>query len=144
MDNILTEYSFKDKMVELFHETMRKNFNNDNPYLKQLRQEAIQEFEKVGFPSSKHEKWRNTNLSKPLKLEYVHHFEPFEQFTDVGKLFMCEVHELESHLFAQLNGWFVHQNGGINHLPGGVIVGSLASAFVQFPEIIEKLKQNDK
>ena len=138
MDVILTEYSFKDKMVELFHETVQKNFNNDNPYLKQLRKEAIQEFEKVGFPSNKQEKWRNTNLSKPLKLEYVHHFEPFEQITDVGQLFMFEVHELESHLFAQLNGWFVHQNGGINHLPGGVIVGSLASAFVQFPEIIEK------
>ncbi len=138
MDKVLTEDSFKDKLAGLFYENMRKNFSSDNPYLHRLRQKAMQEFVKVGFPSNKQEKWRSTNLSKPLRLEYVQHFKPFEKYTDVGKMFMCEVHELESHLFAQLNGWFVHQNGGLNRLPGGVIVGSLASAFIHFPEIIEK------
>jgi Fe-S cluster assembly protein SufD len=138
MDNILTEYSFKDKLVSLFREKLKTNFSADNSYINNLRQEAINEFEKTGFPSDRQEKWRSTNLSKPLMLEYVQHFEPFEKHVDVGKMFQCEVHALESHLFTQLNGWFVHQNGGLNHLPGGVIVGSLASAFIKHPEIIEK------
>ncbi len=138
MDTILTEHSFQEKLAGLFHENMRSNFSNDSPYMRNLRHEAMQEFEKTGFPSQKQEKWRGTNLSKPLKLEYVHHFEPFEKNVDVAKIFACEVHELESYLFAQLNGWFVHQNGGLTQLPGGVIVGSLASAFVKYPEIIEK------
>lgn len=139
MGRILTEYSFKDKLIKLFHENMRSNFSSNTPYLRKLRHEAIQEFEKTGFPTSGQEKWRSTNLTKPLMLEYVQHFEPFEENVDVGKIFMCEVHELESHLFTQLNGWFVHQNdGGLSYLPDGVIVGSLASAFVKHPEIIEK------
>ena len=138
METILTEYSFKDKLVELFYENKKSNFKADIPYLSKLRQEAMHEFERIGFPSNKHEKWRSTNLSKPLTLEYVQHFEPFEKNVDVGKMFSCEVHQLESYLFTQLNGWFVHENGGLNHLPGGVIVGSLASAFVKYPDIIEK------
>jgi Fe-S cluster assembly protein SufD len=138
MDSILTEYSFKDKLVGLFKENIRSNFSNDTPFLRKLRLEAMQEFEKAGFPNTGQEKWRSTNLTKPLKLEYVQHFQPFEKNVDVGKMFSCEVHELESHLFTQLNGWFVHQNGGLNYLPGGVIVGSLASAFVKHPDLIEK------
>lgn len=137
MDTILTEYSFKDRLLELFNKHMKSSFQSDSPYLSQLRQEAIREFEKVGFPSNRHEKWRGTNLSKPLKLEYVQHFQPFEKKVDVGKMFMCEIHELESHLFAQLNGWFVHENGGLNYLQNGVIIGSLAAAFLKQPELIE-------
>lgn len=138
MENILTEYSFKDKLVKLFHENMRSNFSNDTPYLRNVRQEAMREFEKIGFPGAGQEKWRSTNLSKPLKLDYVQHFEPFEKDVDVNKMFMCEVHDLESYLFTQLNGWFVHQNGGLNYLQGGIIVGSLASAFLKHPDLIEK------
>lgn len=138
METILTEYSFRDKLVGLFHENMRSNFSNDSPYISHLRQEAMKEFEKVGFPGTHQEKWRGTNLSKPLKLEYVQHFEPFEKNVNVSKMFACEVHELDSYLYTQLNGWFVHQNGGLSQLPNGVIVGSLASAFVKYPEIIEK------
>jgi Fe-S cluster assembly protein SufD len=138
MSNILTELSFKDKLISLFRENQQRNFIADSPYLSAIREKAIIDFEKTGFPTTKQEKWRSTNLSKPLKLEYVHHFEPLEKNVDVAKLFMCEVHELESHLFAQLNGWFVHENGGINHLPGGVIVGSLVAAFAAYPDIIEK------
>lgn len=137
MDTILTEYSFKDKLVGLFYKNLESNFSNDSPYLSKLRQEAMQEFEKNGFPTTRQEKWQSTSLTKPLMLDYVQHFQPFEKNIDVGKMFMCEVHELESHLFAQLNGWFVHQNGGLNYLPGGVIVGSLASAFSKHPELIE-------
>ncbi len=138
MSNILTELSFKDKLIALFRDNQQRNFINDTAFLSATREKAIDEFEKAGFPTTKQEKWRSTNLSRPLKLEYVHHFEPLEKNVDVARLFMCEVHELESHLFAQLNGWFVHDNGGINHLPGGVIVGSLAAAFSAYPEIIEK------
>jgi len=138
METILTEYSFKDKLVGLFRENMQSNFSSDSPYVSQLRQQAMKEFERLGFPGTHQEKWRDTNLSKPLKLEYVQHFEPFGNKVDVSKMFSCEVHELDSHLFAQLNGWFVHQNGGLTQLPNGVVVGSLASAFIKYPAIIEK------
>lgn len=137
MDAILTEYSFKDKLIGLFDKHIESSFQSDSPYLTQLRREAIREFEKVGFPSNRHEKWRGTNLSKPLMLEYVQHFRPFQKNVDIGKMFLCEIHELESYLFAQLNGWFVHENGGLNYLQNGVIVGSLAAAFIKHPELIE-------
>ncbi len=138
MTTILTEYTLKEKMMKLFEETLRTNFIHDNDHLRSIRLKAIDQFSRIGLPDSKTEGWRSTNLSKPLMLEYKQHFEPFEKDVDIEKMFMCEVHDLESHLFTQLNGWLVYKNEGLTTLPGGIVVGSLSSAFSVMGDVISK------
>ncbi|HSW68055.1 MAG TPA: Fe-S cluster assembly protein SufD [Bacteroidales bacterium] len=138
MSTILAEGNFRKKLPGLFEQAASTIFSSDTDVIRSLRAEAMQEFEKTGFPEITTEGWRKTNLARPLMLEYVQHLKPFENNVDVEKLFMCEVHDLESYHFTQLNGWLIHKNGGLTELPEGIIVGSLAAAFSQMPEIINK------
>ncbi len=138
MATILTEYTFKEKILQIFDENLQNNFSSDSEYIREIRQKAIGDFSKIGLPDAKTEGWRSTNLAKPLMLEYKQHFEPVEKVADIEKIFMCEVHELESYLFTQLNGWLVNTNEELTVLPGGIVVGSLSTAFKSMPEIIEK------
>ncbi|MDP2424295.1 MAG: Fe-S cluster assembly protein SufD [Bacteroidales bacterium] len=137
MTPILTENTFKEKMLKLFDDNLRSNFSSDNEYIRNIRKQAIGDFVKFGLPDTKTEGWQGTNLSKPLMLEYKQHFKPFEKDVDVEKIFMCEVHDLESYLFTQLNGWLVFKDESLSTLPGGIVVGSLASAFKAMPRVIE-------
>lgn len=57
---------------------------------------------------------------------------------DLEKIFQCEVPHFETFLVAQLNGWYVYKNSPLTTLPNGMIVGSLAKAFLEYPELINQ------
>jgi Fe-S cluster assembly protein SufD len=138
MDTIITDNSLKGKMITLFGENLRSNFSNDTEHIRNIRLQAIERFRELGFPSPTEEKWRSTNLGKTLMLEYVQHFAPLEKDIDVRKVFQCEVFDLDTILVAQYNGWLVNKGETLTSLPDGTIIGSLADAMRQYPEIFEK------
>lgn len=138
MSAIITEGGLKEKMLQLFEELRQENFSKDTGHIRQIRQQAIDSFRKLGFPQPTQEKWRQTNITKPLMLEYIHHFEPLRQQIDIQKIFQCEVFDLDTILVAQYNGWLVNDGVPVQKLPDGTIIGSLAEAMQLYPEIIEK------
>jgi len=138
MESILTENTFKDKLISLFDDNFRANFKHDTPHIHQLRRQAIEAFAKTGFPHTRLEEWRSTNLAKPLALEYVQHFQPLDEKMDIEKVFQCEVYDLDTYVFSQLNGWYIYKTLPLTTLPNGTIVGSLDKAMETYPEIFEK------
>lgn len=127
---------FKENLIT----TYRKHpaFLAENGFLKSLREHAIEEFSKLGFPTTKLEEWRFTDLSAVLKNDYSIYLENTEGNVDVEKFFRCNVTDLDTYTAILLNGWFVYKNAPITKLPNGVIIGSLKKAIEEYPKLIKK------
>lgn len=101
-------------------------------WLVDLGQKAISRFEEIGFPSSKEEDWRFTNISPVLKpafrftLEQAAHdlTVPFRIPQPCSELVFC-------------NGVYSPALSFPNHLPGGSMLTNLADAVLLHPDLIE-------
>jgi Fe-S cluster assembly protein SufD len=54
-----------------FHRLERDCFEHDAPWLRSLRQDAIARFSKLGFPTTRQEEWKYTNVSPITKASFV-------------------------------------------------------------------------
>ncbi|MBK7029921.1 MAG: Fe-S cluster assembly protein SufD [Bacteroidales bacterium] len=122
----------------IFIERQASLFGSDSAYVAELRQLAFGHFKHLGFPTARMEKWRGTDLSKALLADYEWAMESPGNNIDLEKIFQCEVPHFETFLVAQLNGWYVYKNSPLTTLPNGMIVGSLAKAFLKYPELINQ------
>jgi Fe-S cluster assembly protein SufD len=138
MEQTGIETDLKTRMEEIYLEQAASLFRGDTPYVAALRQQAFAEFRRLGFPHAGLERWRGTDLSRSLAVEYEFVMTAPGEDVDIEKIFRCEVPHFETFLVAQLNGWYVYRNSPLTILPNGVIVGSLASAFEQYPELISR------
>ncbi len=133
MHNLVPE---KDQIIALFEQNKTEICRNDTPHITQLREQAIQLFAQTGFPTQSIEEWRSTNLADSLLHDYNFYFSAFEENVDIDKVFRCEIHNFETYLFTQLNGWYIYKHAPVTELPNGVIVGSLAEIFKTHPQLI--------
>jgi len=128
----------KSRLEATYQEQSVNLFSGDTPYVAELRRQAFEEFRRLGFPHAGLERWRGTDLSRSLAVEYEFMLTAPATDVDIEKIFRCEVPHFETFLVAQLNGWYVYRNSPLTVLPNGVIVGSLARAFEQYPELISR------
>jgi Fe-S cluster assembly protein SufD len=128
----------KELLAGLFEKFKKDICVNDSSYVSELRQKALKSFSVNGFPTQSIEEWRSTSLIDSLTPEYNFYFTPSEEKIDIEKIFHCEIHNFETLLFTQLNGWYVYKQSPLTKLPNGVIVGSMATAIKTHPELISK------
>ncbi len=140
--------ALKNKLINLFEENKNSIFKNEPQYISNLRNQAIEKFYQLGFPTTKMEGWRNTDLTKALSKNYNHFFSSKQNDVDVEELFKCEIHDFDTDIVSFLNGFYVNGNSQLRTMSDGTIVGSLAKAIKQYPEIFEnyynKNVQSDK
>jgi Fe-S cluster assembly protein SufD len=140
MEDIKTdkkEIISKERMIGLFEKNRDDLFRSDSPSMARIRKEAMEKFTELGFPTSKLEAWKNTDLKATLEKEYGYNFHPVTG-VDVQKVFHCDIPHLDTAIIAQLNGWYVSKDVPLMELGNGMILGSLAEAFKKYPQIIEK------
>jgi Fe-S cluster assembly protein SufD len=130
--------ALKEKLEHLFAENKEQIMKHDHPSLGKAREAAIAEFSKTGFPHTKLEDWRNTDLSKTLERKYSTLFSPGHGDLSIDQIFQCNIHDLETDQISLLNGWFVDSKNPLQVHENGVIAGSLASAMGAYPEIFEE------
>ncbi len=128
----------RQSLKDFFNKHIKDIGRNDDANIAAIRQQAIAAFDVLGFPTQKLESWRNTSLTEAIDKEYIFDLLPPEGRTDVHSIFKCEIHNFDTFLFTQLNGWNVYDHSPLTTLPDGVIVGSLCEAMKQHPEIFEK------
>ncbi len=136
---IKTIYPLEEILFKHFGEHTDEWKKSDHPSVTALRHEAISYFEKHGFPNQKMEKWRSTNLTgvyeEPLEI-FDRHVAFDKKLSDI---FLCEVHGFNTQVISMLNGSFYSpENHEITITNEGVIVGSMASAFKKYPNLVEK------
>jgi Fe-S cluster assembly protein SufD len=130
--------NFKEYISDRFSENRSTIMKNDIDYVSHIRESAMLSFNRLSMPHTGMESWRNTNLEETLSQNYDMVLIPPPRELDINSIFRCEVHNFETFLFTQLNGWYVYENSPVTVLPSGTIVGSLAHAFRKYPELIEK------
>jgi Fe-S cluster assembly protein SufD len=100
----------------------------------ELRRRAIDYFGEVGFPTTKLEDWRFTNVSRVASASFA------RSRPDAAKAAATDVSD---HLFESgtrlvfLDGHFAPELSSLAGLPEGVIVDSLAHAITNSPERVE-------
>jgi Fe-S cluster assembly protein SufD len=136
MDGISTTYNTKDTLLKLFDEYFGKPAAAGNSEIGQLRREAIAVFAQKGFPHTRLEKWRNTDLSRALNHDYSFPLNPDNSGVDFEDIFRCDVPGFDTHMIAQLNGVFIDRGQKPAQSSEGLVVCSLAEAFVKHPQLI--------
>ena len=130
--------TLKNKLINLFEENKNLIFKNEPQYISNLRNQAIEKFYQLGFPTTKMEGWRNTDLTKALLKNYNHFFSSIQGNVNVEELFKCEIHNFDTDIVSFLNGFYVNGDSQLRTMPDGTVVGSIAKAIEQYPEIFEK------
>jgi len=143
------DISLDQKMIQTFEENQEILFKSDSATLVDRRKRAFEEFKRIGFPNSKTENWRNTNISKALEANYEYYIEPtFQEHVNPDKMFQCDIPHLQTDMVSQLNGWFISKNGSIKTDTQGVVVGSIAAAKKSHAHLIDahygKIADNSK
>jgi len=107
----------------------------DNSF-SQLRKKAYAEFEKLGFPTTKHEEWKYTNL-KPIAEQ------KFQSTCEVNltaiELFKASpLSHLQANVLVFVNGTFVEQASKIIEQEASVVITTVAQARIKHAEVFTK------
>ncbi len=132
-------YPLEEILVRHFSDHFERLSRHDIPKVSRLRREAMDFFKQNGFPHEKMENWRNTNMEGvyEAKLAVFDREIPFEKA--LSEIFLCEVHGFDTHVLSILNGRFYSpEELKLTVDEDGVIIGSLAKAQQEYPELIEK------
>lgn len=104
-----------------------------------MRDESFALFEEIGFPTTKQEHYKYTDLKNVLSFDYNLDFKHSYNYLDPYKTFQCDVPEIRSFLYFVVNERFYSNDNPINaDLPKGVIVCGLKEASEKYPELVEK------
>ena len=138
MDGFTTNYNTKEALLNVFNANVERITRNDSPAIAQMRREAIAVFATMGFPHTKLEKWRNTDLSNVLNHDFAIQLDQHTSDVDFEEIFRCDVPGFNTYMVAELNGYFVDRGTTIPQADQGVIVCSLAEAFSRHRDILDK------
>jgi Fe-S cluster assembly protein SufD len=120
--------------LENFTEQTKTTAGQKLPWLRRLREDAFARFCEVGFPTTRDEDWRFTNVAAIARTQ----FRP----ASAAKLTAAEVAPfLAEGAAAQLvfvNGRFARELSRVDGLPKGVTVASLREQIEAHPETLEK------
>lgn len=99
------------------------------------RAAALADFERLGFPSSRAEDYRYTDVSRAFAPDYGMNLKRVRIPVNPQDVFHCDVPNLSTSLYFVVNDSFYHQALPKAHLPEGVYAGSLKDFSDERPEV---------
>ena len=134
----MTRETLQKQLIDTFEHNKDVIFKESSPYVKDLRKKAFDVFKEIGFPGKHLEEWRQTDLSRTLSRDFRHIIEPTLGDKDIRKIFRCKIHDFDTDQVSLLNGWYIAEGNALNKTSEGIIVGSLARAMQDYPELFEQ------
>ncbi|NCA75320.1 MAG: Fe-S cluster assembly protein SufD [Alphaproteobacteria bacterium] len=125
------------RFIGLFEEQRTALLSADTPVVARIREEAFQTFKKSGFPDTRSEAWRHTDLSESLGKTWEYPLQPASA-PDFRKVFRCNIPHLDTAVIGSFNGWYVSKDVPLMELGNGMIMGSLAQAKIKYPELVDR------
>jgi len=127
-----------DRFTDLYNKNIEKIEERSSPFINSFRRNAMDRYNLLGIPTRKMETYKYTNLNFFFGHEYKSYFMPEPDDFAHAEAFNCEVDELDVHNLVLLNGFYPTNNGKLQMLPSGVIIGSLNEAAKVHGSIVEK------
>lgn len=124
--------------IDLFSQAEAMICKHSSEVLNAPRATAFADFERLGFPDRKLEKYKYTDVSKYFEPDFGLNLNRLNIPVNPYEVFKCDVPNMSTALYFVVNDIFYNQALPKGHLPEGVMIGSLSEMADQHPDLIKK------
>ena len=124
--------------IDLFSQTEAMICQHSTEVMNTPRATAFADFERLGFPTRKQEKYKYTDVSKFFEPDYGLNLNRLDIPVNPYEVFKCDVPNMSTSLYFVVNDAFYNKALPASHLPEGVIFGSLKEMAAKHPELVKK------
>ncbi|MGH7331492.1 MAG: Fe-S cluster assembly protein SufD [Candidatus Rokuibacteriota bacterium] len=128
----------QDRYLAEFERLERRGALRTPSWLEALRRSAITRFAEVGFPTTRDEDWRYTNLAPLAAMEFKLGGDVARDEVSAVALEHIALEGVDWPRLVLVNGRFSLRHSSLTPLPGGVQVSSLAEAFALDGALLER------
>lgn len=122
--------------IDLYNQYKEVIDRHSPAVLNQRREEAMNNFMRLGFPTKKDEKYKYTDLTPYFQTDYGLNLNRLDIPVNPQEVFKCDVPNMSTQLYFVENDIFYKDNKPSSQLPEGVIFDSLKEIAEQRPEWI--------
>ena len=116
------------------YETFDQRLTGQSENIRQLRRSGLETFDRIGFPSTRQEEWRKTNVA-PIQRGSFRRADSELEFPSTEQIQPFLLPDSVELVF--VNGRFSPALSA-TELPQGIYAGSLAEALVRHPDLVEQ------
>ena len=111
--------------ISLYQEAGQLITAHSCPTMNALRDQAFEDFQRLGFPSKKVERYKYTDMQRLFAPDYGVNLKRLTIPADPYKAFSCDVPSLSTCLYFMVNDIPLQPQRPQSQLPDGVIIGSM-------------------
>ena len=124
--------------IELFSQCEAMICRHSSEVMNAPRAKAFADFERLGFPTTKQEKYKYTDMAKLFAPDYGLNLNRLDIPVNPYEVFKCDVPNMSTSLYFVVNDAFYSKALPKAQLPEGVLLGSLKELSKQYPELVQK------
>lgn len=124
--------------IDLFSQCEAMICRHSAEVLNAPRAQAFADFEKLGFPTRKQEKYKYTDVSKLFEPDYGLNLNRLDIPVNPYEVFKCDVPNMSTALYFVVNDAFYRKALPKAQLPEGVLLGSLKELSEQYPDLVKQ------
>lgn len=124
--------------IDLYGDARQMIFDHSAPVFNALRDQAFEDFKRLGIPTKKLERYKYSDLQKVFEPDYGLNLNRLDIPVNPYDAFKCDVPNLSTSLYFVVNDQFYKKALPKASFPEGVIVGSLKEVGETHPELVER------
>ena len=124
--------------IDLFSQCEALICRHSSEVMNAPRANAFADFELLGFPTTKQEKYKYTDMAKLFAPDYGLNLNRLDIPVNPYEVFKCDVPNMSTSLYFVVNDAFYNKALPKAQLPEGVLLGSLKDLSKQHPELVQK------
>lgn len=128
----------EEQYIDLYREQRDLICENSAEAMNAVRDAAFEDFQRLGLPTKKVERYRYTDIPKIFAPDYGLNLKRLRIPVDPYEAFRCDVPNLSTSLYFVVNDMFYDEEKPKSLLPEGVVVDSLRKFSDEHPEIVSK------
>ena len=124
--------------IDLFSQCEAMICRHSTEVMNAPRAQAFSDFERLGFPTTKEEKYKYTDAAKLFAPDYGLNLNRLDIPVNPYEVFKCDVPNMSTALYFLVNDAFYGKALPKTPLPEGVLLGSLKELAIQYPDLVKK------
>ncbi len=126
---------FKNKLLQNFSQFEKQSNGNSSSPVYARRKEAIEHFDRLGFPTTKHEEWKYTDVKNLLKQDFD--FNPASTSVPASGLQNLLIPNTEANNVVFVNGIYQPELSAITSAPEDIVIKDFSAAYASHASLID-------